>query len=62
MMDRIEMRLAEATGSRASFAPAIPMKRYARASEVADLVAYLALEAPTYITGASLVIDGGLRA
>ena len=62
MMDRIEVSLGDITGSPASFASAIPMKRYARASEVADLVAYLALEAPIYITGAALVIDGGLRA
>lgn len=62
MMERIETSLAEQTGSPASFAPAIPMKRYASPSEVADLVAYLALEAPPYVTGAALVIDGGLRA
>jgi NAD(P)-dependent dehydrogenase (short-subunit alcohol dehydrogenase family) len=62
MMERIEASLGDLTSSPASFAPAIPMKRYARASEVADVVAYLALEAPSYLTGAAVVIDGGLRA
>jgi NAD(P)-dependent dehydrogenase (short-subunit alcohol dehydrogenase family) len=29
---------------------------------VAETVAWLALEAPAYITGSAIVIDGGLRA
>ena len=40
----------------------VPMRRFADAQEVAALVAYLALEAPAYMTGQSLVIDGGLSA
>lgn len=62
MMDRIEERLGALKGEPVSFAPAIPMGRYARPDEVAELVAYLALEAPAYITGSALVIDGALRA
>jgi 3-oxoacyl-[acyl-carrier protein] reductase len=38
----------------------VPMRRFADAQEVASLVAYLALEAPAYLTGQTLVIDGGL--
>lgn len=56
MMARIEGRLA------ASFRDAIPMRRYAEPSEVAGIVAYLICDAPPYLTGASLVVDGGLRA
>jgi glucose 1-dehydrogenase len=38
----------------------VPLGRAGRAEEVAALAAYLASPAATYITGASLVIDGGL--
>jgi len=40
----------------------VPMNRFAQADEIADLVCYLALEAPLYLTGQTLVIDGGLTA
>lgn len=62
MMDRIEARLGELTVAPVSFISAIPAGRYCRPDEVGELVAYLALEAPSYMTGAALVIDGGLRA
>jgi NAD(P)-dependent dehydrogenase (short-subunit alcohol dehydrogenase family) len=38
----------------------VPMKRYGKAEEVAELVAFLASEKSAYITGQSLRIDGGL--
>jgi 3-oxoacyl-[acyl-carrier protein] reductase len=38
----------------------VPMRRFATADEVGALTAYLALEAPQYLTGQVLVIDGGL--
>jgi NAD(P)-dependent dehydrogenase (short-subunit alcohol dehydrogenase family) len=62
MMSRIERALESLTGNTASFEGAVPMGRYAEAAEVANLVTYLALDAPLYLTGAALVIDGGLRA
>ena len=62
MMERIEQRLEAITGVEASFAGAIPVGRYAAPAEVAGLVSYLALDAPPYLTGAALVIDGALRA
>jgi 3-oxoacyl-[acyl-carrier protein] reductase len=40
----------------------VPMRRFGLAEEVAGLVSYLALEAPPYLTGQTLVIDGGLTA
>ncbi len=40
----------------------VPMHRFAQADEIAELVCYLALEAPSYLTGQTLVIDGGLTA
>jgi 3-oxoacyl-[acyl-carrier protein] reductase len=40
----------------------VPMRRFASPQEIAALVGYLALEAPSYLTGQTLVIDGGLSA
>ncbi len=39
-----------------------PIGRNADPAEVAELVAYLALSAPKYLTGSAIAIDGGLRA
>jgi len=41
-------------------AKAIPLGRVGRASEVADLVRYLTSAESSYITGQSIIIDGGL--
>ena len=38
----------------------IPMKRVGTAQEVADLVAFLASDKATYMTGQVLAISGGL--
>lgn len=38
----------------------VPMRRFGTPSEIAELVAYLALQAPPYLTGQTLIIDGGL--
>ena len=38
----------------------IPMGRYGRPDEIAELVAYLASDAAAFITGAAIAIDGGL--
>ncbi len=40
----------------------IPMKRFAHASEIADAVLFLASDKASYITGLTLVVDGGLTA
>ena len=46
---------------RASVAAATPLRREGQASEVADLVAYLASAESSFITGASVDINGGLN-
>lgn len=38
----------------------VPMGRFASANEVASVVTYLACDAPAYLTGQTLVIDGGM--
>ncbi len=41
-------------------AAAIPLRRMAEAREIADTVVYLASERASYITGVSLLVDGGV--
>jgi len=36
------------------------MRRFGTSEEVAGLVGYLATDAPLYLTGQVLVVDGGL--
>ena len=45
---------------RANVAAATPLRREGRAQEVADLVAFLASPNSSFITGASLDINGGM--
>jgi 3-oxoacyl-[acyl-carrier protein] reductase len=45
---------------RANVAAATPLRREGQASEVADLVAYLASSESSFLTGTSLDINGGL--
>jgi NAD(P)-dependent dehydrogenase (short-subunit alcohol dehydrogenase family) len=40
-------------------APNIPLGYHGRSSDVAEMVAFLASNAGRYITGATLVLDGG---
>jgi NAD(P)-dependent dehydrogenase (short-subunit alcohol dehydrogenase family) len=39
----------------------VPLKRFGEAAEVAEAVAFLATERSSYITGQTLILDGGLR-
>jgi 3-oxoacyl-[acyl-carrier protein] reductase len=40
----------------------VPMRRFATADEIAALVVYVALDAPSFLTGQTIVIDGGMTA
>lgn len=63
MMQRLEVALGKIVPTSSSaYSAAIPAGRYAEPREVAEVVAYLALEAPTYLTGTAIPVDGGLRA
>jgi 3-oxoacyl-[acyl-carrier protein] reductase len=60
---RIETaRLAEAfvNRSRADDMAAIPLRRFGRPKEVADVICFLASDRAAYVTGAVIAVDGGL--
>jgi NAD(P)-dependent dehydrogenase (short-subunit alcohol dehydrogenase family) len=52
-------RLAGAPGVRAKLESLVPLGRYGRKDEVADLATFLCSDAAQYITGAIVVCDGG---
>ena len=62
MMSRIEQEFGRIEGEPVSWESSIPLERYAKPEEVASLVGYLAKDAPEYINGQALIIDGGMRA
>jgi len=49
-------------GRRAFLMDRIPLRRFGAAAEMADAVAYLASPRAAYITGQTLLVDGGLTA
>lgn len=49
-------------GFAAALTAAIPLGRLGRPEEVADVALYLASDLATYVTGAAIVVDGGLTA
>ena len=61
MVDRIVSSLGD-LDLPTDYRSAVPLGRYADPDEVAEAVRYLACDAPEYMTGDYLVLDGGLRA
>jgi NAD(P)-dependent dehydrogenase (short-subunit alcohol dehydrogenase family) len=61
---RVEMNLSGTLGRDATafFNEIIPLRRHARAEEVARSVLYLASDASSFTTGSLLMVDGGLSA
>ena len=47
---------------RGRFTDMIPLARYAKPSEIADAIAYLASDRASFINGVALPVDGGLKA
>ncbi len=62
MIDRILSAQRSLNAAMTPAVDAVPMGRMCAADEVAETVGYLASDAPQYMTGSCLVIDGALRA
>src|SRR5262249_29466797 len=60
MMRDIEEVVSRQGGAPAAFVERIPVGRYGQPEEIAALVAWLLLDAPAFLTGAVLPIDGGM--
>jgi NAD(P)-dependent dehydrogenase (short-subunit alcohol dehydrogenase family) len=55
--------LGDATGPLDAWVGAnVPQRRTGRPDEVAELIRYAVLDAPEYLTGARIVVDGGVEA
>lgn len=60
MMDDIEQTVRDQGGDPASFVERIPAGRYGRPAEIAAAAVWLLTEAPDFLTGAVLPVDGAM--
>lgn len=64
-VESLDRRRAEASGTtveeaRAASERSIPFRRYGEPNEFGDVVAFLASDRASYVTGTSIVVDGGI--
>lgn len=62
MLDDIVATARDPQSARGKLGGAIPLGRTAEPGEIADLLVYLASDESRFVTGAEMVIDGGLSA
>ena len=64
MMQDVENMIAPATpaDARSNFKAFVPLGRYGAPEEVANVIAFLASNEASYITGAAYIVDGGFTA
>lgn len=60
MMGSIEAEVRAQGGDPSAFVERIPVGRYGDPSEIAELIGWLVADAPAFLTGAVLPIDGGM--
>lgn len=59
-MNNILPGFIDSLPEKAEFRERIPMKRYGRTDEIADVIAFLASDGAGYITGQNIRVDGGI--
>jgi NAD(P)-dependent dehydrogenase (short-subunit alcohol dehydrogenase family) len=62
MVDAMLHATADPERTRARLLASVPLGRFGRAEEIADMLVYLASDESQFVTGAEFVIDGGLTA
>src|SRR5438067_286858 len=62
MVDAVIAATSDPARARARMAREVPLGRFGRPAEVADLCVYLLCEESAFVTGAEFVLDGGLTA
>lgn len=62
MVDHILQRIDETVGVPFDPIPTIPAGRMAMPDEIANVIEYLTFDAPDYLTGTAMLVDGGLYA
>lgn len=60
MMESIHTAVLAVGGDPASFVTRIPAGRYGRPDEIATTAVFLLLDAPAFLTGAEVPVDGGM--
>jgi len=61
MMEFVETQVGapSSAAARAAFTDFVPLRRYAKPAEIADVVRFLLSDHASYVTGAGYIVDGG---
>jgi NAD(P)-dependent dehydrogenase (short-subunit alcohol dehydrogenase family) len=62
MLENVLATTRDPEGTRAKLIASVPLGRMAKATEIADMIVYLASDESQFVTGAEFVIDGGMTA